>query len=625
MKPIIATLIFSLSFNPVFSQKPSKLDSLKNVLAHLPAEGKSFAGDTLRVRVLCEMGEGEENSQKSIEYLKKAQFIAEKQNDRKGQLLVIDKFSKLYSYQPARAVEYYLKGLAIAENLQDLKKITRYTNKLVGNYSSRNDNDNAMKYAKYNFEINQKYGSLEDQLLSMNVIGAIYFEMKKYDLALHFFLEIHRLNANLKSKKIENAYLINSAKVYIIQKQYSIALSNLQKALKIEDGYSYSDKNSFVSNEIALIYLSENKLQEALKYAKISENTLDGLSNIRQVSVFETLTKVYKKLNDIKSYTKYLEKFTEISLKEDSLKNVKLTEYINLDYVSEKQLLQINDLNINIKEQEYRNRLLILGIVTSIAILIGLFFFYKAIQKKSMEIYLQNQRIEELNKSLEFKVKERTAELSEANKELIKKNFEISEALFKGQSIERKRVAAELHDNLGSTLSALKWRLGALDSDNLSKKERVIYQSIMSMMNGAYEDVRNLSHNMLPKELAEKGLIGAIEKLVNDLNAVNKIKIEFVSKGDFEEMKESMSFELYSICLELVNNAFKYSNATKMKIHLSIEGGKILFNLKDNGVGLENTEEGMGMTNIRKRVENIQGNLHINSQTNIGSEFIITV
>ena len=57
MKSITASLIFSFFFNPVFSQKPSKLDSLKNVLAHLPAEGKSFSGDTLRVRVLCEMGE----------------------------------------------------------------------------------------------------------------------------------------------------------------------------------------------------------------------------------------------------------------------------------------------------------------------------------------------------------------------------------------------------------------------------------------------------------------------------------------------------------------------------------------------------------------------------------------
>lgn len=145
------------------------------------------------------------------------------------------------------------------------------------------------------------------------------------------------------------------------------------------------------------------------------------------------------------------------------------------------------------------------------------------------------------------------------------------------------------------------------------------------MMNGAYEDVRNLSHNLLPKELAERGLVGAIEKLVNELNSVNKIKVEFSSKGNFENMKDSISFELYSICLELVNNAFKYSNATKISINLLVEDGKVLFNLQDNGIGLENIKEGMGITNIRKRVENINGNLQITSHAYIGSEFSITV
>jgi hypothetical protein len=57
MKSILATILLLFYISTTHAQKPSKLDSLKNVLAHLPAEGKSFAGDTLRVRVLCEMGE----------------------------------------------------------------------------------------------------------------------------------------------------------------------------------------------------------------------------------------------------------------------------------------------------------------------------------------------------------------------------------------------------------------------------------------------------------------------------------------------------------------------------------------------------------------------------------------
>lgn len=231
MRPILSSIFFLLFITIIQAQKVSKLDSLKNVLAHLPAEGKSFAGDTLRVRVLCEMGEVETNPKKSHEYLSTAILITEKQNDKKGQLLVLDKFSKLYYFQPVRVIEYYMKGLAIAEDIHDYEKIIRYTDRIRNNYSNLKDDENTMKFAKYNLSINKKYGTLEAQLLSMNNIGAVYFEMEKYDVALDFFLNIHKLNTNLKSKKIESAYLINSAKVYVRKKQNQKALINLREAL----------------------------------------------------------------------------------------------------------------------------------------------------------------------------------------------------------------------------------------------------------------------------------------------------------------------------------------------------------------------------------------------------------
>jgi signal transduction histidine kinase len=611
MKPTNTLLLFLFFAITTHAQKPSKLDSLKNVLAHLPAEGKSFAGDTLRVRVLCEMGGEEINPKKSHEYLSIAKLIAEKQNDKRGQLLALDKFSQLYEGQSGRAIEYDLKGLAIAESLQDYKKLVKYTNKIRYNYTFLGDNVNALKFAKYNFVLNKKHGNLEEQLLSLNNIGTVYFQMKEFDLALGYFLKIHKLNSHLNSNKIESSYLINSAKIYMLKKNNSRALINLQKALKINDGFN--NRISFVANEIALIYLSENRLNDALRFAKVSEIAVKELNVNDQIPVLETLSKIYKKMDNPQKYAKYLEDFTNLSLKEDSVKNARLTEFVNLDYITEKQLLKINDLNINVKEQEYRNKFLILGIITSVAILIGFIFFYRTIRKKSQEISIQNQRIEELNKSLEFKVKERTSELLEANKELIKKNFEISEALFKGQTIERKRVAAELHDNLGSTLSALKWRLGALDSENLNKKERVIYESIKSMMNGAYEDVRNLSHNLLPKELAERGLVGAIQKLADGINGDNKLKVNVIKKGLFLNIDKKKSFELYSVCMEIMTNIMKHSKATTVDFLFVENNSQLNLTVYDNGIGLlgNHTQEGMGLQNLYERIESIGGQLKI--------------
>lgn len=623
MKPILTSILFLFCLTTTNAQQPSKLDSLKKVLAHLPAEGRSFAGDTLRIRVLCEMGEEEGNPKKSHEYLSAAKTIAEKQNDKKGQLLALEKFSQLYEYQPARVIEYNMKGLAIAENLKDYPKVIKFTNQIRNKYFALGDNENTMKFAKYNFAVNKEHGNLETQLISMNNIGIVYFQMKKYDMALNYFFNIHRLNSHLKSMKVENAYLINSAKIYVIQKQNKKALINLQEALEIKDGYK--DKISFIANEIALIYLSENNLNEAIKFAQISEKANNGLSDSYKIGTYETFTKIYKKIKGREKYIQYLEKFTSLSLKEDSIKSSKLTDFINLDYVAEKQLMKINDLNINLKENEFKNKLLIGGILTSIGVLITILFFNRIIKKKSQEISIQNQRIEELNKSLEFKVKERTSELSEANKELIKKNFEISEALFKGQTIERKRVAAELHDNLGSTLSALKWRLGALDSDNLNKKERVIYESIKSMMNNAYDDVRNLSHNLLPTEFESKGLIGALQKLINDINENKKIRFKFNSKGNTASIDKKIGLEIYSICLELITNILKHSEANSAYLSIIKLQDKIEIEIYDNGKGImENSKHGKGIESIIERSNTIGLQFSIENYNEKGTKIYLS-
>jgi signal transduction histidine kinase len=619
MKPILTSILILFCVTTTHAQKPSKLDSLKNVLAHLPAEGKSFAGDTLRVRVLCEMGEEETNPKKSHEYLSIAKLIAEKQNDKRGQLLALDKFSELYDYQPVRVMEYYMKGLAIAENLQDYQKIIKYTERIGGNYLNLNDNKQALKYAKYNYKMNEKYGNKEDILLSLNNIGIAYFSMKEYDSALIYFNRMHQQNLITKSPKVENAFLINSAKVYIEEKKFNMALINLKNTLLFDDGYK--DKIAFVSNEIAQIYLLQQKLDSAFHYAKIAESASKNLNNYALINNYKVLTRIYKQIGNQNKYIQYYEKFSSLSIKDDSIKNTKLTELINLDYVAEKQSDEINNLNFTLKEKEYRNKLLFFGIITTVIVLLITFYFNKTITDKRKEVEVKNEQIQELNLSLESKVKDRTSELLEANGELVKKNFEITEALFKGKTIERERVAAELHDNLGSTLSALKWRLEALNSDRLNQNEKKIYESIKAMMSDAYEDIRNLSHNLIPKELKEKGLIGAICKLTNDLNSLEKVNIKFNYQENITPINDSISLELYSIILELVNNALKYSQASQITLNFSSNPSLIIFTIKDNGIGLNNSPEGMGIANIRKRVGAMNAKLEINNQANRGSEF----
>ena len=218
----------------------------------------------------------------------------------------------------------------------------------------------------------------------------------------------------------------------------------------------------------------------------------------------------------------------------------------------------------------------------------------------------KNQEIEEINQSLEKKVEVRTQELQTAYDE-------IKDAIMRGQTLERKRVATDLHDNLGSLLSAIGLSTETMDESKLSDKEKKIFENIKSQIKEAYQDVRLFSHNLQPAELEKEGLYQALEVLANKINSLNKIHLEL----DLESLipkPQNVEFNLYSICLEAINNILKHSNATKAKIAFEQDNGGLIMRISDNGIGLKNIDAGgTGFRNIQSRVEQLGGELRVNS------------
>ena len=614
MKKGFLCLFFLFFVSICFGRANSKLDSLKRVLAKLPAEGKSFGSDTLRVNLYCNIGEEyrKKKNDSSFYFGKEALSLSQKSNYKKGKVKSYILIGNYYSLQSlsVKATENYLKALAIAEELKLNNEQILLTREIGSNYSSLHDFKQSYIYFIKHKDLCKKYGSNEDYVLSINNLGILFYDQKIYREALKYFLECEAWSEKTGNPKLINAALINVGKVYVELEKFDEALARYKRALNIEDGYR--DKLAFVNNEIALIYFNKGEYSEALKCAKIALNSSTSLNQTMLKNTSQTISKIYERLGNNKEALKYFKLYTEISLKQDSIKNNQLVRFMNLDYQNEKQLFKIEGLNSEVKIKENQNKLLTISVIGVLLFLIIVLFFYYSIKNKNSFIEKQKAEISDLNQNLEYKINERTEELSEANKELIKKNFEITEALFTGQTLERKRVAAELHDNLGSTLSALKWRLGALNAEALSPKEKEIYDSIKSMMGTAYEEVRHISHNLLPVEFENHGLIGALQKLLNDINENGKIHFHVNVKGDFESLDNKIALELYSIILELVNNTLKHSNAKNAELLISYLGDKILFKLSDDGIGYTKSKDaGIGLKNIDERMKPFNGSYEI--------------
>ena len=221
--------------------------------------------------------------------------------------------------------------------------------------------------------------------------------------------------------------------------------------------------------------------------------------------------------------------------------------------------------------------------------------------------------------------------LRNKNKELVNKNNEIQEALLKGQTIERKRVASELHDNVGSLLSAVRVSLLTLNRQKLPTHDQKVFAQIQSMVEGACKEVRLISHNLLPEELEKYGLQTALEKMFERLNFSTRIEFTLNTKG-LKEMEDGRviinkkaSFHIYSICLELINNILKHSQASDATLTFRKNGEMIELFMRDNGVGFSEEQQESGFKNIRERVVALGGKLGILSEKEEGSRVQISI
>lgn len=231
------------------------------------------------------------------------------------------------------------------------------------------------------------------------------------------------------------------------------------------------------------------------------------------------------------------------------------------------------------------------------------------------------------NQALEGKVNEQTAELLRTTEALLRKNAEIEEALFKGQTQERQRVASELHDNLGGLLAAARMSIKVLNPSQLTPREQQVYQNALDLISEAYQEVRLISHNLLPEELEKTGLLESLRRLVEKLNLNHSVRFHLDESGLTRRLGKQTEFHLYNICLELTNNILKHSGATEAHLRFNRQGDRVQLTVSDNGRGLQTgeTPDGMGLKNIRTRVESIGGSLRIDSIPGGGTAFVITL
>jgi signal transduction histidine kinase len=521
----------------------------------------------------------------------------------------------------------YFEALKYAQRLNSSYFMSKIYHGLAINHRQENKNEEAISYYRKaiinanqvrNFE---NYGSL------FNDFGIAFFENKQIDSAIYYYKKALQVYKKQNYIIGEGVYFSNIGDVFFMQKKYKTALESFLKSKVFFSKLKHEGLNAQVELDISRTYLELYEYFKALNYAKNANQNAIKTKNLNLIYESEVLlSQIYSSLKKYKKSNSHLNRSLEnlVAINNQDL-NSKIQAAKN-GYDFELQKIENNSQLENIEQKKRENLWLAFGLIIALVLVSLISFFLFDRTKKSRIIEFQKEELAGINSKLEEKVKERTIELSEVNKELVLKNFEITEALFKGQSMERKRVAAELHDNLGSTLSALKWRLGALNAENLSEKERLIYEGIKENMGIAYEEVRLISHSLMPYQFENYGFVNSINKFANEITDSRKIGVHTDFKDFLFIHNNNLLLEFYNITLELVNNALKHANASNIWIVYSSSSKHLHLMVKDDGSGLNKNKIGMGLKNINERLKFFNGNISLrNSKENIGVVALVKV
>jgi len=215
------------------------------------------------------------------------------------------------------------------------------------------------------------------------------------------------------------------------------------------------------------------------------------------------------------------------------------------------------------------------------------------------------------------KLARKAKEYREIEKLVQKQELQSAYFVIEGQEQERKRIAAELHDNIGGLLATLK-----IYSDlSLNKKDeadvRRLNDKINEVSTTLSEEVRKLSHELDLRTLSGFGLKVAIEHLGEAITASGKVAVHTIIDMQ-QPILEHYSLHLYRIVQELVTNSLKHSAATEIRIELTQIDHEISLIYEDNGRGfdMQTVKKGMGLGNIAARASQIDAKLIFDSSAN---------
>jgi two-component system sensor histidine kinase UhpB len=192
------------------------------------------------------------------------------------------------------------------------------------------------------------------------------------------------------------------------------------------------------------------------------------------------------------------------------------------------------------------------------------------------------------------------------------------------QEQERRRIAAELHDEIGQTLTAVLLELKRL-ADGAPAERRADFETVQESVRGAMDEVRAVASRLRPGVLDDLGLLNALAALSPETERMSGVEVRRSVAPGLPEMGPDVELVLYRVAQEALTNVSRHAGAGTVELALGRQGGAVVLRVLDDGRGVRGAAEGSGVTGMRERARLVQGRLDVLPREKGGTEVRLLV
>ncbi len=521
-------------------------------------------------------------------YLNKALSVLDETKDNETKAIVYQNFANSYegSGNFDKKVGYVIKSIDLLED-NPFNQCTSLFN-LGALYAQSEMYNKALEYFNKALDVSKTGKNIRMENASLMAIGAQHLKLNQLDnakIALEKSLEICK-KTNATDSYFETysklGGLYDKMKLYDKSEKARINAKEYAEKLGVESKIMQS------IGSLAGHYLTRKNYKKAANYYKKWEALYE--KNPRMdigVIAYKNWAEVEGHLGNVEKSSKLLEKFLAIKDSIYSKENRAIINDTEAKYETEKKDKEIAQQQLTLEKSQAKTQTMTILIISLLVASILLWSFFRQRQKRIQQQLITIQKEQEV----------RTLE-----------------SLIAGEEKERLRIAKELHDGVNGDLSAIKYKLSSL----LKMNNEVINEAV-TMIDNSCQQVRAISHNLVPPSLKDFNLIEAVSNYCENMNNTHQPDISFQHIGASIDLNKKVEVNIFRIVQELVTNATKHANAKAINVQISNRNNTLLITVEDNGEGYKNSSEkktGIGLENIKSRVEYLNANLEVITNTN---------